>query len=452
MTAMMKKSVVVIFTLICALCVWCAEPLNFKGSSGASIGIYISELATGKVIARHNDTKSFVPASVMKCVTAASAQTLLDGGSPFTTKVEIRGCIDDGVLNGNLYVVGAGDPTLGSRHFKERGSFTFAVIEWLETLGVDSIAGDIIIDNGGYPAIGVSPYWLLEDTAWEYGAGLYGINYKDNSFCMTLRLGEENTVEGMVEVVNLLKHGQKSDVVAMRGEGSSLLTVSGTLSTASYTSRYSMPAPEIALYDDMLEEFRQNGIGVGGEFIEGESGPLKSFGYDSPSRDEILKVMMFKSNNLFAEGMLRAIVKDSDDKTYGKAVGIEKELWSGKGIDLSTARWLDGSGLAPVNRISPRVLASVLEYMAKSGGSKAYVGLFPKVGKEGTVRSLLAKTRLEGTLALKSGSMNGVLCYAGFKLNAKGIPSHVVVIMVNGAICRSAEIRTSIGRYLLNVF
>lgn len=213
-----------------------------------------------------------------------------------------------------------------------------------------------------------------------------------------------------------------------------------------------MPAPEIVLYDDMLQEFRLNGIKVGGEYIDSESGPVRSFGYDSPPRDEILKVMMFKSNNLFAEGMLRAIVKSSDDKTYGNAVAVEKDFWSGKGMDLSTSRWLDGSGLAPVNRISPRVLASILEYMAKSGGSKEYVGLFPRAGREGTVKSLLAKTRLEGTFAMKSGSMNGVLCYAGFKLNAKGVPSHVVVIMVNGASCRSAEIRASIGRYLLSVF
>lgn len=449
---MMKQIVFFIFTLIYAVYGWCAEPLTFKGSSAASIGIYISELATGRVVARHNDAKSFVPASVMKCITAASAQTMLDSGSPFTTRVEIRGHVNDGVLDGNLYVVGAGDPTLGSRHFMERDSFTLAVVEWLEELGVDSIAGDIIIDNGGYPAIGVSPYWLLEDTAWEYGAGLYGINYMDNSFSMTLRLGEAGAADEMVEVVNMLKRGQKSDVVAMRGEGSSLLTVSGTLSTSSYTSRYSMPAPEIVLYDDMLQEFRLNGIKVGGEYIDSESGPVRSFGYDSPLRDEILKVMMFKSNNLFAEGMLRAIVKSSDDKTYGNAVAVEKDLWSGKGMDLSTSRWLDGSGLAPVNRISPRVLASILEYMAKSGGSKEYVGLFPRAGREGTVKSLLAKTRLEGTFAMKSGSMNGVLCYAGFKLNAKGVPSHVVVIMVNGASCRSSEIRASIGRYLLSVF
>lgn len=449
---MIRQTVAVIFTLICAVYGWCAEPLNFKGSSAASIGIYISELTTGKVVARHNDTKSFIPASVMKCVTAASVQTLLDTGSTFTTRAEVRGRIYGRTLVGNLYVVGAGDPTLGSRHFKERDSFAFAVAEWLESIGVDSIAGDIIIDNGGYPSIGVSPYWLLEDTAWEYGAGLYGINYKDNSFSMTLRLGEENTVEEMVEVVNLLKPGKKSDVVAMRGEGSSLLTVSGTLATASYTSRYSMPAPEIVLYDDIIEELRQNSIGVGGEFIEDESGQLNSLSYDSPLRDEILKVMMFKSNNLFAEGMLRAIVKGSDDRTFGNAVDVEKELWSGKGIDLATSRWLDGSGLAPVNRVSPRVLGSILEYMAKSGGSKEYVRLFPRVGREGTVKSLLAKTRLEGTLALKSGSMNGVLCYAGFKLNAKGVPTHVVVVMVNGASCRSAEIRASIGRYLLGVF
>ena len=80
------------------------------------------------------------------------------------------------------------------------------------------------------------------------------------------------------------------------------------------------------------------------------------------------------------------------------------------------------------------------------------MGLFPLAGKEGTVRYLLAKTRLAGSFALKSGSMNGVLCYAGYKLNSAKTPTHVVVIMVNGASCKSAEIRSAISRYLLSVF
>ena len=401
-----------------------AEPFSFKGSQNASIGVYISEIKTGRCVAQYNSGKNFVPASVQKCVTAATSQMLLGDEPPFTTRAEIKAPIIDGVLEGNLYIVGRGDPTLESRQFKEHDGFISSLIEWLTRNGIDSIAGEIVTDSRFYPSIGVSPYWLLEDTAWEYGAGLYGINYRDNSFSMTLRPGDEFVpASNNVEVINLLRHGAKSDVMAMRGEGSGLLTVSGTLSTKSYTSRYSMPSPDILTFD-----------------------------YASPKRDEILKVTMFKSVNLFAEGMLRALTAKSENRTFEGGIAIECEFWTNKGVDLTNTRWLDGSGLSPVNRMSPRVLASILEYMAKSEISRKYVGLFPLAGKEGTVRYLLAKTRLAGSFALKSGSMNGVLCYAGYKLNSAKTPTHVVVIMVNGASCKSAEIRSAISRYLLSVF
>lgn len=430
-----------------------AEPFSFKGSQNASIGVYISEIKTGRCVAQYNSGKNFVPASVQKCVTAATSQMLLGDEPPFTTRAEIKAPIIDGVLEGNLYIVGRGDPTLESRQFKERDGFISSLIEWLTRNGVDSIAGEIVTDSRFYPAIGVSPYWLLEDTAWEYGAGLYGINYRDNSFSMTLRPGDEFVpASNNVEVINLLRHGAKSDVMAMRGEGSGLLTVSGTLSTKSYTSRYSMPSPELFLADDLISELRSSGIGVGGQSGLSDNEDILTFDYASPKRDEILKVTMFKSVNLFAEGMLRALTAKSENRTFEGGIAIEREFWTNKGVDLTNTRWLDGSGLSPVNRMSPRVLASILEYMAKSEISRKYVGLFPLAGKEGTVRYLLAKTRLAGSLALKSGSMNGVLCYAGYKLNSAKTPTHVVVIMVNGASCKSAEIRSAISRYLLSVF
>ncbi|MCM1504461.1 MAG: D-alanyl-D-alanine carboxypeptidase/D-alanyl-D-alanine-endopeptidase [Muribaculum sp.] len=431
----------------------CADPFSFKGSNNSIIGVYISDLRNGKVIAEYNSDRSMIPASVQKCVTSASAQLLLPPDAPFTTRMMVRGEIDLGVLAGNLYIIGGGDPTLGSRHFSGRSGFVSSVVAWLKDLGVDSIAGDVVMDGSRYPTIGVSPYWLLEDTAWEYGAGIYGINFRDNSFTMTLRPdGKAADALNNVDVINLLKLGDKNDVQAMRGEGSSMLTVMGTLSTTAYTSRYSTPFPEWDLYDEIVSALSRSDIGLGGKLVDEAYGQERHRDYESPDRDEILKVMMFKSDNLFAEGMLRAMIVDSSERTFSNGVDVEKRLWTGAGVDLSGVRWLDGSGLAPVNRMSPKTLSAILGYMSKSAKSKEYVALFPRVGKEGTVARLLAKTRLAGKLALKSGSMNGVLCYAGYKLDESGRPSHSVVVMVNGASCGSSEIRTAIGRYLLTLF
>ena len=429
-----------------------AASVVFKGSEAASTGIYIAELSTGKVVASYNQNQVFIPASTMKCVTAASAVMSLRGTSPFITPVEISGNVTVGVLEGNLYVYGGGDPTLESRHFKSSSGFVNSVCGWVKSQGVDSIAGDIIFDASLYPAIGVSPYWLLEDTPWEYGAGLYGVNYKDNSFSMTVYPGEPvYDAPYDVEVINRLRQGQRGDVMAMRGEGSSVLTLTGTVAgSKGYTSRYSIPVPWMALYHDLESGLEEAGVAIGYNLDIKEGENRKRMEHTSPLRDEILRVMMFKSDNLFAEGMLRSLVLHDDcDRTFADAVKKERALLSQKGYDLATIKIADGSGLAVTNRLSPKFLGSLLRDMSSR---QEYVKLFPKVGKEGTVAGLLADTRLKGRLALKSGSMSGVLCYAGYKLDAGGRPTHVVVVMVNGFTCKVSEVRRAIASYLLSVF
>lgn len=449
------KHLIAFLFLSFALCAGAASPIVFKGDEAALEGIYVMELATGKCLKSYNAEKAFTPASVTKCLTAASAVRMLGKDSPFTTAVTLHGEIVDGVLSGNVVVHGCGDPTLESGSFPSNKGFVNDIVAWVRQQGIDSIAGEVLVDNGGFPEIGVSPYWLLEDIAWEYGAGLYGLNYKDNSFSMRLYPGDGSTgvdttpaVPGL-EVVNSLHSGSKGDVMAMRGEGSYILNVYGTVRGESYASRYSMPYPDFVLRDEIVDALGSAGIGCGNEFMEVKGNGITPLRHKSPLRDEILRVMMLKSNNLFAEGMLRSLSSAKGLHTADAALEVQSDYWKGEGVDFSSIKVCDGSGLARTNRFTPKFLGDIL---AKMSSDKDYVSLFPLAGKEGTVRSLLADTRLAGRLALKSGSMNGVLCYAGYKLDASRRPTHVVVIMVNGFNCRAADVRVAIRKYLLTLF
>jgi D-alanyl-D-alanine carboxypeptidase/D-alanyl-D-alanine-endopeptidase len=90
--------------------------------------------------------------------------------------------------------------------------------------------------------------------------------------------------------------------------------------------------------------------------------------------------------------------------------------------------------------------------MAFTHKAALYANLFPRVGIEGTVKALLSDTPLAGKLALKSGSMKGVLCYAGYKLDETGTPTHAVVVMVNGFTCKMTTVRKAIAEFLLERF
>ncbi len=94
------------------------------------------------------------------------------------------------------------------------------------------------------------------------------------------------------------------------------------------------------------------------------------------------------------------------------------------------------------------MISDILHSMARS---RSYAELFPIAGRDGTVRNFLKRTPLEGRMALKSGSMTGVLCYAGYMLDKDGRPTHSVVIMVNNFTCTSTKVRSAVSTYLNGV-
>lgn len=151
--------------------------------------------------------------------------------------------------------------------------------------------------------------------------------------------------------------------------------------------------------------------------------------------------------------MLRALLADSINiKSDYHAITVAKQLLLSIGVDCSEQIIVDGCGLARNSKISPQFMTKLLVTMANSEYRDEYVALFPIAGKDGTVKSMLHNTRLDGAFALKSGSMSGVLCYSGYKLDEKGEPTHAITIMVNNFSCKTREIRAAIERYLLEIF
>ena len=142
---------------------------------------------------------------------------------------------------------------------------------------------------------------------------------------------------------------------------------------------------------------------------------------------------MVRSDNLFAESMLRAI---SQGKSRKHALETQLNLWNSRGLNTDYIAINDGSGLARSNRITPIFMANMLKWMANSNYRETYVNYFPLAGKDGTMKNFLKGSKLEGKIALKTGSMNGVQCYAGYKLDSNNNPSHTIVIMINNFFCK----------------
>lgn len=320
----MKRLMLQIACVLMALVSGAGEPLIFEGNKEAFFGIYIKSIDDGKLLADYNSAKALTPASVVKCVTAASAMLLLDDDSVFSTRVYCDGEISDGVLYGNLVVKGDGDPTLESRHFVHHSGFVDSLVVKVHSLGIDSIAGRVIVDGSRYGSSEVSLYWMLEDMAWEYGAELSAINYKDNSFFMTLPDAETIPAEiPGLQIVDDLRQGTETDVLAVRSYRDNRLVVSGTYAGENYKSYYSVPNVKEMLHIDIKAALSDYGIGLGEDNIKTNEVRHGVIDWKSPCRDDILKSMMARSDNLYAEGMLMALVKKEAKPSAKSALKIQ---------------------------------------------------------------------------------------------------------------------------------
>ncbi len=437
--------------LLAASCSFIANAevtLGFDGEEAASVGIYVKDLATGEVIAENDALRSMIPASIMKSVTGAAAITALGPDFRFSTPVYLYGKqgSDKSHWEGNLVIESSGDPTIDSDQFKTRKPMADEIVAALATKGIKSISGDIVIRQP-QPQQGCISEWEIEDVAWAYGAGWYGFNFLDNSF--SLRPSTKVTSPHVPDLsVKLIKDSGGTDLV--RGINSNTLYVySSDPQNPKWVTESTMPDPAAVFKSLLADKMRESGITLQGKSTSDASERMLVCEHLSASLREILRETLYVSHNLFAEGLLRALAPGDTRK---EAIKRDRETLKSIGVNTDYNNIIDGSGLARSNRVQPIFMSQMLESMASSKYADEYVSTFPLVGKNGTVKRLLAKTRLDGKLALKSGSMNAVQCFAGYKLGADGKPTHTVVIMVNAFYCEHAKLRKGIEDFLLSTF
>lgn len=388
--------------LLCTLPVLAQEsPASaFAGSDAVDkdkCAVLIIDLKTKKVIDSHNADTPLVPASVNKVVTIASLLKESGKDYRYRTDVYLGGKVKDGTLQGNLIVKGGGDPSLGTSQGPEGSDFIASVVSALKKREVVGIQGDIIVDGSVFPGPATPPTWAAGDLSQAYGAGCYGLNWQRNS--------------------------------------------SGDRAVADPIGRFR---------GQLLSALGKAGISVKGDSVESrrQGKPIVSF-YSKPVED-IMRYCMKQSDNLYAEAFLRTygLLKE-DEGTTDAGAKAELKYWSHKGSPVKNVEIKDGSGLSRSNRITARFLGDVLVRMAKD---PYFVSFFPMCGVEGTVRNFLKGTSLEDYMALKTGSMRGIQCYAGYKVDENYAPTHAVVVLINSFPKDRQCAREVVKTMLINTF
>ena len=443
----------------------------------ATVGICVMDVKNGKVLSHYNDRQGITPASVMKLVTSATAIKLLGPSFRFHTPVYYTGKIDaKGVLHGDLIIRGSGDPTLGSRYSLQRpGLFLDNTLEAVKRVGICRIEGRIIADDSLFGDEAVSPKWMVEDLAWDYGCGISSLNYADNNYTLTLRSGEPGTtpqiassrpdIPGMSYSNRLQSIAGKGEIRIYGAPYSLHRDLSGTIPARkeSYKLSCSIPDPALYLAQTLSEALASAGIyitqlPVTFRYLRENQYPLPSptgntlLEFASDSLGYIIHSMNVRSDNMYAECLLKRLGLEQTGKAAtDNGTDVIRSFWHRNGIDTCSLIKYDGSGLSAANKFSARFICDVLMQTARDASiSGIFVPSLPLAAKEGTVRTLLSGTKLAGKLRLKSGSMARVHCYAGYYTDKKN--QYAIAILINNFNGSRADLKKNIEKFLLNLF
>ena len=461
-----------VFLLLCvSLPVFTQNTAVFRSKAyeHAAVSVCVLDMNTSKTVTQFNQGQSVTPASVLKLLTTAAALELLGPDFRFETKLMSSGTIQNGQLKGDLWIVGGGDPSLGSKQvLGDPESFLADWVKAISDAGINRIEGRILADASAFDDEGVSPYWLWEDIGNYYATGIYGLNAFDNSFRLELKSGVAGTkpeimgitpyIVGLSIENHLLAADNDQDSAYLYGAPyQNEMRLFGTMpaNRSNFTIRGQMPDPPTYLAYRLKEELIKVGIPVDGaarstRLLTGESETLKKTISRTKSvpLSQIIRIIHEKSDNFYTECLLRQLAGTATDRPASVREGIRvvKAFWQKKGLDLRALSMYDACGLSPNDRISAELLAQVLKLMASN---TVFEQSLPLAGVEGTVSGFLNGTPLEGKLRLKSGSNQVVNSYAGYyRKNGK---SYAVVMMVNYANASRFQIRKDMETFLLSL-
>lgn len=447
----------------------------------ASVALMAVDVESGEVRYSYEAERGLTPASILKCVTTATALEVLGADYRYPTSLQYDGNISNGTLNGNLFIKGSGDPTLGSSHLTAaEADFSSRWIESLKAAGIRRISGAVVADESIFDTEGVSTKWLREDLGSYYGAGSYGLSAFDNRYQLFLKTGAAGSRPTIV--------GTKPTQYKLRFHN--YLTAASVTSDSSYIigmpfaeERYlygilpagrervvlegDLPDPPLFLAEWLTERLRGAGIEVEGvpscHRIAAEAGNWPTglrqtlVTTYSPPLAEIVRITNHVSHNLYADALIKTIGLSYQPapgeviSSFDRGVRVVEEHWKEKGMNMTGFNIVDGSGLAASDKVTALLMAQILAYMAtRSGASACFQASLPAVGQDGSVRNFLKGSPLQGHARLKSGSMSGVRCYVGYI--TKGEKRYAMALLVNNYSCNGRSVKAAIEQLLLSLF
>lgn len=428
----------------------------------AIYSLYVVDNKTGEIVVDKNSKYGLAPASCQKIITCATAFEVLGKNYRYKTTALYDGAIEKGVLKGNVYINGNGDPSFGSnRYASTTKNILFEKIkEAFIQKGIKIIQGNVIVDDACFGTQAIPDGWIWQDVGNYYGAGVWGVNWCENEYDITLksdgRTGDIVSIDTillppstvtLVSELTVGKEGSGDNAYIYIPPYSTNGYIRGTIppQKKTFTIHGSMPYPAKIFLSELKNNLNINGIRCTGQWLNTLSNPLPNklgspknilVELYSPTLDSLAYWFMQKSLNLYGEALLKTIGLQQAQKTTTESCAVwVQNFWKNK-LDLPNAslQIVDGCGLSPQNKITTKALVDILQYAKTQPWFDAFYAALPTING----------------IKMKSGTIYHTKAYSGYIQTADG-KSYTFSFIINNFNSSSSYIMEKMFK-VLDVF
>lgn len=410
-----------------------------------SVSIWVQPVEGGQPSLALNADVPMNPASVMKLVTTFAALDMLGPAYTWRTRFAADRSPRNGVLEGNLYVIGGGDPVLGYDRL-------WRALRQLRDLGLSEIRGDIVLDRSAWRLPPFDPGAFDGKPMRPYNAGADALLLNFNALRLTLvpaeeggapRLTSDPPIAGLV-VDNALRTERgpcgdwddRLDAELTPDGATNRLVVRGAWRDSCGRRDWHVVPLNATAYDAGLIEalWRELGGKLAGRATDGvaPSGTVTLLEEASPPLGDVVRDMNKWSNNVQARHLLATIGAAAGGTPDAVSAGTQtvRLRLATMGVGVDGLEIENGSGLSRIERISAHSLGQLLEAAWRQPWMPEFISSMAMAGVDGTARRRLRDSPARGFAHIKTGTLNGARAMAGYVLDSNG-RRHVVAMLVN---------------------
>lgn len=421
------------------------EQLVDEYVDSAHVGLFIQDAHSKEILYAHHAQKGFTPASVTKSFTTAAALLILDHHFSYQTTLRYdKSQLDGNTLNGDLVFTFMGDPTFTSNDLEQ-------LLASLSAHHINTITGNIIIDNTYFPQPVDARGVVAEDLHWYFGTPAKTVIIDENQIPIGITpdelLGQKVEIHLLRDDIHIpITH---EVITASKQAANTLCQLNVELNPINNgvhlygcwpindeqkqtTLKVALANPELRAQQIIYEYLAQQNIRLQGKINSGAAfGPDVLSAYQSPPLHELNAVIMKQSNNLYADSLAKILGKKQYQlgTLQAGSEAIKQTLINKLKLDIHNIRLFDGSGNSTYNQVTPLSVAMLLQAMYDNPQYQRDYLTMQQVDNAHPFYNRLPEN-VSGSFYIKTGSMTGVNNITGY-IKTKSGKTLIVVCLLN---------------------